>query len=79
MTKAIVFLDFLISHDGLSNNHANSFLYELPLVNVREGICTLHLVSCVSYRLFDGVTTATVRKRRNIKMTLSKAAHNVLL
>lgn len=55
-------------------------MYELPPVYVCEGICALHLVSCVSYRLFDGVTTATVLQRReNTKMTLSRAAHNVLL
>lgn len=62
-TKAIIFLDLLISHSGLTNNLCKFICVWIHPVYVCEGICALHLVSCVSYRLFDGVTTATVLQR----------------
>jgi len=57
--------------DGLTTS-ANLFVYELPPVYFCEGISTLHLVSCVNYRLFDGFTTATVLQKRKKHQDNSK-------
>lgn len=52
-------------------------MYELPPVYVHEGICTLHLVSCVTFLI--GLLEPLFLRRQKPQHTVGTAAHNVLL